>query len=166
MPEANRNELRGAWLRNMGGGGEDFNASAFLKNWDDYSKQAKTIMLDRPHREAMQDFHEALGQYADTIKKYGNPSGTAQVTAWHKLAVGTLKLGAGLAAGGAVGGPIGVVAAGLGGRKLAAILAKPEDARQINRWTRLARAYDKTPNRNTLNLLQTATRTLQSSQSQ
>jgi hypothetical protein len=167
MPEANRNELRGAWLRNMGGGGEEFNVSAFVKNWDDYSKQAKSIMLDRPHREAMEDFHTSLKQYADTIKKYGNPSGTAQVTAWHKLASGVLKGGAALAAGGAAAlHPIGTAMAGLGLRKVATILAKPEGPRQINRWTRLARAYDKTPSANTLNLLQTATRTLQSTQSQ
>jgi hypothetical protein len=50
--------------------------------------------------------------------------------------------------------------AGLGLRKVATILAKPQGAQQINRWTRLARAYERVPSGKTLNLLQTATRAL------
>lgn len=164
MSDANRNELRGTWLRNMGGGGEHFNVSAFVKNWNEYTDQAKTVMLGREHRAALDDFHTALKDYADTIKKYGNPSGTAQVTAWHKLAAGTLK-GVGklaLATGpAALIHPIGPLVGGLGLRKIAKILATPQGAQQVNRWTRLAKAYDRAPSRNTLNLLQTATRSLE-----
>jgi hypothetical protein len=161
MSEANRDQLRGSWLRNMGGGGDEFNVSAFVKNWGEYSDQAKAIMLDRPHREAMNDFHSALKNYADTIRKYGNPSGTAQVSAWHKLLTGTLKAGAAVATGGAaLFHPIGVAVTGLGLRKVATILARPQGAQQINRWSRLARAYERAPTARTLNLLQTATRTL------
>lgn len=165
MSEASRNELRGAWLRNMGGGGENFNVSAFVKNWGNYSDQAKAIMLDRSHRQQLQDFHTALERYADTIKKYGNPSGTAQVTAWHKLASGALKTGAAIATGGAaLLHPIGVAVAGLGLRKVAKVLAAPQGAAQLNRWSRLAKAYHQAPSTRTLILLQGATRNLESTQ--
>ena len=102
MPEASRDEFRGAWLRNMGGGsGDDFNVSQYVKNWESYPAQAKAVILgfSGPHLRSLEDVYTVAKQYADTIKKYGNPSGTAQVSAWHNLAKGALKTGAALAVG-------------------------------------------------------------------
>ena len=164
LSDGERNEVRGSWLRNMGGGGADFNVSAFLKNWNDYSKQAKAFMLDREHRAALDDFHVSLKQYADTISKYGNPSGTAQVQAWHKLAAFGLKGAAGLAAAPVALAhlplTIGSVIGGLGLRKLAKVLAKPQAASDLSRWNRVARSYRSSPSAGKLTALSTLTRTL------
>jgi hypothetical protein len=169
-----RDEVRGNWLRNMGGGGENFSVGAFLKNWNAYSKQAKSFMLDREHRAAIDDFHTALSQYADTISKYGNPSGTAQVSAWHKLAAMTVKGVANIpaamkGAAGAAAVPvaaahlpltIGTVIGGLGLRKVAKILAIPQGARDISRWNRVAQSYRSAPSAGKLTVLSNLTRTL------
>jgi hypothetical protein len=164
MTDANRDELRGAWLRNMGGGGEHFSVDKFVKNWDDYSPQAKAVMLDREHRQSMQDFYTLAKQYGDNLKKYGNPSGTAQVSAWHNLLKGTLKTGLAVAAGTAsVAHPIGVAIAGLGLRGISKVLATPQGARQLSRWGRIAQAYDRAPSATKLIALQSTTRLLENS---
>jgi hypothetical protein len=163
MSDTSRDEFRGAWLRNMGGGGEDFSVAKFVKNWDSYSDQAKAVLLNREHRQAMQDFHTIAKEYSDTLKKYGNPSGTAQVSAWHNLLKGALKTGAGVAAGTAgLLHPFGVALAGLGLRGVARVLATPQGAQRITRWNRLAQAYNRAPSTGKLTALQNVTRLLDS----
>jgi hypothetical protein len=167
MSEANRDEFRGAWLRQLGGGGENFSLSKFVTNWDNYSDQAKAILLrDRAHRQNLQDFYTIAKQYKTAVERYGNPSGTAQVTAWQRLGEGGLKA-AGQAIGALVIGKIagtaalaGMLTAGLGLRGLAKFLSTPQGAAQIGRWTRLGRAYQAAPGARTLNALQVATRSL------
>lgn len=162
LSDANRNDVRAALLRNMGGGGEHFNVAEFVKNWESYTPQAKAILLDRDHRQNLQDFYTVAKQYKDTIAKYGNPSGTAQVSAWHKLGAGTFKGAVALAAGHTIGlvPSIVTIATGLGARKLSRILATPEGAQQVARWSRLAQAYERVPSARTLALLSGATHNL------
>jgi hypothetical protein len=164
LSDTERNEVRGTWLRNMGGGGENFSVGAFLKNWSAYSKQAKSFMLDREHRAAIDDFHTALSRYSDTISKYGNPSGTAQVSAWHKLAALGAKGVGGLFAAPLVAAhlplTVGTVIGGLGLRKVAKILATPQGARDLSRWNRVAQSYRSAPSAGKLTVLSNLTRTL------
>ena len=163
MSDANRNEFRGAWLRQLGGGGENFSLAKFVTNWDKYSDQAKVVLLrDRAHRQNVQDFYTIAKQYKESVEKYGNPSGTAQVTFWHRLAEGAVKGVGALAVGHFVGAGAlaGTLAAGLGLRGVAKLLATPQGAAQIGKWTRLAKAYQAIPNASTLNALQAATRSL------
>jgi hypothetical protein len=163
MTDANRDEFRGAWLRQLGGGGENFSLAKFVTNWDRYSDQAKAILLrDRGHRQNLQDFYTIAKQYKDAVEKYGNPSGTAQVTAWHRLAEGATK-GVGALLVGHFAGvtPLaGMMVAGLGLRRVAGLLATPQGAAQVGRWNRLAKAYQATPDVRTLNMLQATTRSL------
>lgn len=161
LTPANRNEVRGAWLRGLGGGGEEFSLGKFVSNWEDYQDQAKAFMLDRGQRQHLNDFHRVAKEYQDNLKKYGNPSGTAQVTAWHKLMTGALKTGAGVATGTlAFYHPIGIAIAGLGLRKLSKVLALPQGARDISRWSRVAQSYRSAPSAGKLTLLSNLTRTL------
>lgn len=167
LSDGERNEVRGNWLRNMGGGADNFSVGKFLKNWSAYSKQAKTFMLDREHRAAIDDFHTALSQYADTISKYGNPSGTAQVSAWHKLAAlggkGVAALFAAPVAAAHLPLTIGTIVGGLGLRKVARLLAIPQGARDISRWHRIAQSYRSAPSAGKLTALSNLTRTLNAS---
>jgi hypothetical protein len=163
MSDANRDEFRGAWLRQLGGGGDNFSLAKFVTNWDKYSDQAKSILLrDRGHRQNLQDFYTIAKQYKSAVEKYGNPSGTAQVTAWHRLAEGVVK-GAGALLVGQLAGvtPLaGMMVAGLGLRRVAGLLATPQGAAQVGRWNRLAKAYQASPDAKTLNMLQAITRSL------
>lgn len=164
MSEANRNEFRGAWLRNLGGGGDDFSVAKFVKNWSDYSDQAKAFMLDKEHRQNLNDFHQIAKDYQTNLARFGNPSGTAQVTAWHKILADTAKTAAGVLIG--TTSPahlIGIALAGLGGRKLSTLLASPRGAQQLTRWNRIAKAYDRTPSTPKLLALQSTTRLLENS---
>jgi hypothetical protein len=156
-----RNEVRGNWLRNLGGGGEDFSVAKFVTNWNDYSDQAKSFMLDREHRRNLDNFHTVAKNYQDTLARYGNPSQTAQMTAWHKLIAGGLKAGVGVATGTtAFFHPIGMAIAGLGLRKLSRILATPEGARDISRWSRVAQSYKDAPSASKAAALTNLTRSL------
>jgi uncharacterized protein with PIN domain len=164
MSDANRDEFRGAWLRNMGGGGEQFSVAKFIKNWEDYSPQAKAVMLGREHRQSVQDFYTLAKQYGDTLAKYGNPSGTAQVSAWHNLLKGAGKTAAAVFVGGAsLAHPIGVAIAGLGLRGVSKLLATPRGAQQITRWGRIAQSYKSAPSAAKLVALQNTTRLLANS---
>jgi hypothetical protein len=165
MTDANRKEFTASWLRRMGGEGEAFNPTEFVKNWESYSDQAKAVMLDRGHRQTMNDIATNLREYGDNIKKYGNPSGTAQATMYQKILFGGPKAAATLVGAGALhalGGPVGVLLGGLGARKFSLYMASPERAQQIARWTRLAKAYQKAPSPGALNVLVTLTRNLHS----
>lgn len=166
LPEASKNEFRGAFVRSLAGGGDEFNVAAFNKNWPAYSDQAKSMVLGGEHRALMQNFHDATKNYADTIRKYGNPSGTAQVSAWHKLAAGALKGGGALVAGSIVGvGPvIGTAIAGLGLRKLSTVLATPEGMRGLMNWNKVANAYKQAPTPGKLARLSAMTRSLDAQQ--
>ena len=86
-------------LRNLGGGGEEFSVAKFIKNWENYTPQAKAIVWDREHRRTIDNFHTLAKEYGATLSRYGNPSGTAQVSAWHKLMTGGLKTAAATVAG-------------------------------------------------------------------
>jgi hypothetical protein len=164
MSEANRNEFRGTWLRNLGGGGDDFSVAKFVKNWSDYSDQAKAFMLDKEHRQNLNDFHQIAKDYQTNLARFGNPSGTAQVTAWHKLLAGAVKTAGAVVAGTTtLAHPIGIAMAGLGARKLSALLATPQGAQQLTRWNRIAKAYDRAPSTPKLLALQSTTRLLENS---
>jgi hypothetical protein len=148
----------------MGGGtGDNFSAGTFATNWNKYSDQAKAVLVrDRAHRESLNDFAKISKEYGDQIKKYGNPSGTAQVTAWQKIAGTALKAGGAAFAGGlALFHPFGVLTAGVGMRQLAKMLAKPSGAQQVMRWNRLATAYNRSPSPGALNALQNVTRLIE-----
>ena len=159
---ANRNEARGVWLRDLGGGGEQFSAAKFIKNWDSYSDRAKAIMLpNKAHRQQVQNFYILAKQYGENLARYGNPSGTAQVSSWHKLMTGTAKTAMAVGTGAAsVFHPLGMAAAALGGRGIASLLARPESAAQLTRWTRMAQAYNSAPSTAKLVTLQNTTRLL------
>src|SRR6516162_8722090 len=146
MIEDNRKEFTAAWLRSLGGDGE-FNPTQFAKNWESYSDQAKTIMLrDRGDRRSMYNLAEILKEYGNNIKKYGNPSGTAQISFYQKLLTGAIKYGSiPLAAGLGPFHPISALIAGVGARQFANYMAKPESAVQIVRWSKLAKAYQNKP---------------------
>jgi hypothetical protein len=160
MTDENRDAARGAWIRGMGGGtGDTFSLLEFVKNWENYSKDAKTMMLgpeNSEHRQNLQRFYEDAKKYTGDLKRFGNPSGTGPYNAWVKLLTGV----GGLAVGGAFGHLFLAAAAGLGAWKLAKIMAMPAGAQQMARWSRLAKAYQMTPHPRTLNALQTATRIL------
>ena len=161
MTETNRNEVRGNWLRNLGGGGDDFSIGKFVSNWNDYSNQAKAIMLDREQRQHLNDFHQVAKDYQANLAKYGNPSGTAQVTAWHKLLAATAKTAGGVFTGTvALSHPLGLAVAGLGARKLSTLMASPRGARDISRWSRVAQSYRKAPSASKLAALSTLSRSL------
>ena len=161
LSEANRNELRGSWLRNLGGGGEDFSIGKFVSNWNDYSDQAKAIMLNREQRQHLNDFHQVAKDYQTNLAKYGNPSGTAQVTAWHKLLAATAKTAGGVLTGTvALAHPLGMAAIGLGARKLSSIMARPQGARDLTRWSRVAQSYKSAPSAAKLATLGNLTRSL------
>jgi hypothetical protein len=146
MTEDNRKEFTAAWIRSLGGDGE-FNPAQFAKNWESYSDQAKTIMLrDRGDRRSMDNLAEILKEYGNNIKKYGNPSGTAQISFYQKLLTGAIKYGSvPLAAGLGPFHPISALIAGVGARQFAKYMAKPESAVQIVRWSKLAKAYQNRP---------------------
>ena len=164
MSDANRNEFRGSVLRGLGGGGETFSVDKFISNWDKYSDQAKAVMFDREHRQTIQNVYTLAKQYSENLKRYGNPSGTAQVSAWHKLLAGTAKTALAVGAGTmSVAHPLGMVAAGLGGRRIATLLARPEGAKQLVRWSKMAQLYNSAPSAAKLIALQNATRALASS---
>ena len=164
MSDANRNEFRGSVLRGLGGGGETFSVDKFISNWDKYSDQAKAVMFDREHRQTIQNVYTLAKNYSENLKRYGNPSGTAQVSAWHKLLAGTAKTALAVGAGTmSVAHPLGMVAAGLGGRRIATLLARPEGAKQLVRWSRMAQLYNSAPSAAKLIALQNATRALASS---
>jgi hypothetical protein len=160
MSPADRASFKGHWVRNLGGDGENFNLGTFVKNWETYSDQSKVVMLGREHRQNLDDIYTAAKRYSDNIAKYGNPSGTAQVRAWHDLAKDAAKAAGTLATGAFTIGPIQTVVAGVGLRKLAKILATPEGAANVSRWNRLANAYTRSPNSRTLHLLGRATRSI------
>jgi hypothetical protein len=161
MTEANRNEVKGNWLRNLGGGGEDFSIGKFVSNWDDYSDQAKTIMLNREQRQHLNDFHEVAKDYQANLAKYGNPSGTAQVTAWHKLLAGAVKTAGAVVTGSmAISHPIGIALAGLGARKLSKIMALPQGPRDLSRWSRVAQSYRAAPSAGKLTALSNLARSM------
>jgi len=130
----------------LGGDGE-FNPTQFAKNWESYSDQAKTIMLrDRGDRRSMDNLAEILKEYGNNIKKYGNPSGTAQISFYQKLLTGAIKYGSvPLAAGLGPFHPISALIAGVGARQFAKYMAKPESAVQVVRWSKLAKAYQNKP---------------------
>jgi len=146
MTEDNRKEFTAAWIRSLGGDGE-FNPTQFAKNWESYSDQAKTIMLsDRGDRRSMDNLAEILKEYGNNIKKYGNPSGTAQISFYQKLLIGAIKYGSiPLAAGLGPFHPISALIAGVGARQFARYMAKPESPVQIVRWSKLAKAYQNKP---------------------
>lgn len=158
LTPANRDEVTAAWLRGMGGG-EEFSVGKFVSNWKDYQDQAKAIMLNREQRQHLNDFHRVAEEYQDTLKKYGNPSGTAQVSGWHKLMAAVGTAGSGLLAG-SVWPPIALAIGGLGGRKMATILARPQGARDLSRWSRLAQSYKSAPTASKLTALSNLTRSL------
>jgi hypothetical protein len=162
LTEDGRNEFRAAVTRQMGGGvGDKFNPEEFVKNWDSYSPQAKVVMFGREHRQAMEDFKDILKEYGNNIKKYGNPSGTAQISFYQKLLTGAIKYGGTALAGGlAPFHPIGVLIGGLGARRFASMMAKPEEAQQVVRWSKLAKAYQNKPDTRTFSALSKMTRSI------
>ena len=166
MTPANRDEFRGAWLRGLGGGGDDFSVAKFVKNWSDlFADQAKAFMLDKEHRQNLNDFHEIAKDYQTNLATVSaTPSGTAQVTAWHKLLAGAVKTAGAVVAGSTtLAHPLMVALAGLGARKVSKILATPQGAGQITRWNRIAQAYNRAPSTTKLITLQSATRLLANS---
>jgi hypothetical protein len=162
MTEANRNEVRSNFLRNLGGGGKEFSVAEFVKNWDSYSDQAKTFLLpDRAHRNTIKAIHTLAKEYGATLSRYGNPSGTAQVSFWHKLMTGGAKTAAATVAGTvSYFHPIGMAFAGLGGYGISKLLASPQGARQLTRWAGMTKAYNSAPSATKLLALQNATRLL------
>ena len=165
MSAENRDEFRGAWLRNMGGGGEQFSLAKFATNWEKYSDQAKSIMLGREHRADVHDFYLAAKKYGDTLQKYGNPSGTAQVSTWHKLVAGAFKTAGGVATGTlALYHPIFLAAGGLGLHKLSRILATPQGARNVSKFMRVGEAYRNSPSPAKLALFSSLSRSLENEQ--
>jgi hypothetical protein len=152
MPEETRNDFRGAFIRNLGRDGDNFSLAKFVSAWDKYPPQSKAVIFGSggpqgiQHFADLNNFHRIAREYADTVAKYGNPSGTAQVTMWHKIFTGALKAGAGLAAlSFPPGMAIGTAAMGLGLYKFSKVLASPYGARELSRWARMAETYNRRP---------------------
>jgi hypothetical protein len=171
MSDVNKAEFRGAWLRNLGGGGEQFDLGKFVKNWSSYSDALKGMVVgNEQHLQHLNDFHKQAEEFVDAVSKYGNPSGTGQITMWHKLLTGGLALGGAIVAGNhpaaAIGSAMATLAGGLGLYGVSKLLATPRGAAELVKWNRTAKAYQRAPTAAKLNALSTSTRLLQNMKDQ
>jgi hypothetical protein len=158
IPEESRGDVASALIKNLGGGGkEGFSVAKFATNWAGYTPQAKTVMFGNagPHRAAL-DAIADLSRRAELVgKKYGNPTGTANIRAYHDLFKGAVKMlaksaarevgPAAAAVAGGLTGPLAPIALGLGGLGVSMMLASPIGAPKVARWARIAEAAKRLP---------------------
>ena len=136
LPADMKGDIAGAVVRGLGQNQSgQFSLDLFARDWGKMTPQSKAVLFGNAgeHLKALDDL-ATIGQRLKDVKgKYGNPSGTAQTSAFHHLAAvmagilgGHFSLGAtGTAIGGAIGGNIG-----------ARVLASPAGASSIAKYAK------------------------------
>jgi hypothetical protein len=137
LPADMKGDIAGAVVRGLGDSARtgQFSLDAFASDWGKITPQAKAVLFGNAgeHVKALDDIATIAQRMKDVKGKYGNPSGTAQITASHQLAAvltgvvsGHFAPGTTLAAaGGAIGGNIG-----------ARILASPASASSLAKYAK------------------------------
>lgn len=125
----------------------EFSPQRFVTAWGNLSDRGRTLLVsDKAHRAALEDLATLSGRAVEGMRRFGNPSGTAQN-------VGFAGLGAG-----AITNPMIAVGTVLGGRMTASALAQPATASSM---AKMAKAYQfavERPTAATYAALQSATR--------
>ena len=136
LPADMKGDIAGAVVRGLGQNQSgQFSLDLFARDWGKMTPQSKAVLFGNAgdHLKALDDL-ATIGQRLKDVKgKYGNPSGTAQTSAFHHLVAvmagilgGHFSLGAtGTAVGSAIGGNIG-----------ARILASPAGAASIAKYAK------------------------------
>jgi hypothetical protein len=165
LPQAGKDEFRGAMLRNLGkDDAGNFTLDRFVSDWNDYADKAKQLIFinDPATLRNINNFHKIASDLKDAVKRYGNPPGTASAKTWMDLVRGVAKETAALTAGTiTIGHPIALVASGVGAYGLSRLISSPRGIKTMNNWNTLAKAYNRAPTASKLNALSAMSRDLQ-----
>ena len=145
LPADMKGDIAGAVVRGLGQNQSgQFSLDLFARDWGKVTPQAKAVLFGNAgaHLKALDDLAVIAQRLKDVKGKYGNPSGTAQTTAFHQLAAvltgavsGHFAPGTTLAAAGtAIGGNIG-----------ARVLASPASAASIAKYAQALERQAKSP---------------------
>lgn len=119
------NEVSSAVIQRLG---RDANGNLtpdrFVSAWGKLSNEGKQLLFRPEHRSALEDIATVSSRMAESFKKFGNPSGTAQNASY-----------AGFGAMVAVA-PIRALATAVGSGALSRILASPASASSAAKWSR------------------------------
>jgi hypothetical protein len=162
LPQQDRGDLAAAIVRNLGISARtgEFSPDVFVSQWKTYTPQAKAILFGNagPHRQALDDIALISDRFKQVGSRFGNPSGTAQNRNFGG-AVAAVSAAAARAVGGDFVSPLVLLASGLGGWRVAKILAAPAGAASAAKWVKAYAAFRAQPTR-AIGAFQTASRNL------
>lgn len=128
------NEVASAVLARIGRDAEGaFSPDRFVTGWGKLSEAGKGLLYSGEHRAALNDIAKVSSRFKQ-LNQFANPSGTGQTVA------GVAGLG------GAWVDPVSLVGSVVSARVLSGILAKPQTAKSLARWTTAYERASRMPN--------------------
>lgn len=154
-PEA-KGGIGSAMIRNLGlNKAKEFSPAQFVTDWNNISPQAKSLLFDAKHRQAIDDITTIAERHRDVFRKFGNPSGSATNLTF----TGVVAALTGAATNPLLAMKL-IFGAG-GGYFTSKLLASPAGASSLSKWSKVADAVSRRPTPQGVAAFRLATRNLQ-----